>query len=267
MKHPQIILVTGASSGFGRVIATQLAAQGHIVYGSSRKAVSYNPGFKMLQLDITDPASVSNAISTILKEQGSIDVLVNNAGMGISGAIELTTEEEIQRQMYTNFTGAVRMCAAVLPFMREAGHGRIINISSIAGVLAVPFQAFYSASKFAIEGYSEALYQEVKPLGIQVCVVEPGDFQTGFTAQRQVSQTTLSHPQYEESFAKAMRNVEQSENNGCRPEKLGQAICKLVNSRRPAFRTKVGPWEQVFFARVKPMLPFSLVDWLIRKFY
>lgn len=206
-------------------------------------------------------------ISTILKEQGSIDVLVNNAGMGISGAIELTTEEEIQRQMNTNFTGAVRMCAAVLPFMREAGHGRIINISSIAGVLAVPFQAFYSASKFAIEGYSEALYQEVKPLGIQVCVVEPGDFQTGFTAQRQVSQTTLSHPQYEESFAKAMQNVELSENNGCRPEKLGKAICKLVNSRRPTFRTKVGPWEQVFFARIKPMLPFSLVDWLIRKFY
>ena len=254
MKHPQIILVTGASSGFGRVIATQLAAQGHIVYGSSRKAVSDNPGFKMLQLDITDPASVSNAISTILKEQGSIDVLVNNAGMGISGAIELTTEEEIQRQMNTNFTGAVRMCAAV-------------NISSIAGVLAVPFQAFYSASKFAIEGYSEALYQEVKPLGIQVCVVEPGDFQTGFTAQRQVSQTSLSHAQYGESFAKAMRNIEQSENNGCRPEKLGKAICKLVNSRRPAFRTKVGPWEQVFFARIKPMLPFSLVDWLIRKFY
>jgi len=145
MKHPQIILVTGASSGFGRVIATQLAAQGHIVYGSSRKAVSDNPGFTMLQLDITDPASVSNAISTILKEQGSIDVLVNNAGMGISGAIELTTEEEIQRQMNTNFTGAVRMCAAVLPFMREAGHGRIINISSIAGVLAVPFQAFYQS--------------------------------------------------------------------------------------------------------------------------
>lgn len=187
--------------------------------------------------------------------------------MGISGAIELTTEEEIQRQMNTNFTGAVRMCAAVLPFMREAGQGRIINISSIAGVLAVPFQAFYSASKFAIEGYSEALYQEVKPLGIQVCVVEPGDFQTGFTAQRQVCQTSLSHAQYGESFAKAMRNVEQSENNGCRPEKLGKAICKLVNSRHPAFRTKVGPWEQVFFARIKPMLPFCLVDWLIRKFY
>lgn len=156
MKHTQIILVTGASSGFGKVIATQLAAQGHTVYGSSRKAVSDNPDFKMLQLDITDPASVSNAISTILAEEGRIDVLVNNAGMGISGAIELTTEDEIQRQMNTNFIGAVRMCAAVLPSMREAGQGRIINISSIAGVLAVPYQAFYSASKFAIEGYSEA---------------------------------------------------------------------------------------------------------------
>ena len=266
MKHPQTILVTGASSGFGKVIATQLAEQGHTVYGSSRKAVSDTP-FKMLQLDITDPASVTNAISTIQAEQGRIDVLVNNAGMGISGAIELTTEDEIQRQMNTNFTGTVRMCAAVLPSMREAGRGRIINISSIAGVLAVPYQAFYSASKFAIEGYSEALYQEVKPFGIQVCVVEPGDFQTGFTAQRQMSEATLSHSQYKENFTKTMQNVEQSENNGCHPEKLGKAICKLVNSRRPAFRIKVGPWEQVFFARIKPMLPFSLTDWLIRKFY
>ena len=267
MKHPQIILVTGASSGFGKVIATQLAAQGHIVYGTSRKAISDVPDFKMLQLDITDPTSVSNAISTILAEQGCIDVLVNNAGMGISGAIELTTEDEIQCQMNTNFIGAVRMCAAVLPFMRKAGQGRIINISSIAGVLAVPYQAFYSASKFAIEGYSEALYQEVKPFGIQVCIVEPGDFQTGFTAQRQMSKTTLSHPYYKEHFAKVMQNVEQSENNCCHPEKLGKTICKLVNNHQPAFRTKVGPWEQVFFARIKPMLPFSIVDWLIRKFY
>lgn len=267
MKHPQIILVTGASSGFGKVIATQLASQGHTVYGTSRKAVSDNPDFKMLQLDITDPVSVSNAISTILAEQGHIDVLVNNAGMGISGAIELTTEDEIQRQMNTNFIGAVRMCAAVLPSMREAGQGRIINISSIAGVLAVPYQAFYSASKFAIEGYSEALYQEVKPFGIQVCVVEPGDFRTGFTAQRQMSEATLAHSQYGEHFTRTMQNVEQSENNGCHPERLGKAICKLVNKRRPAFRTKVGPWEQVFFARIKPMLPFSLTDWLIRKFY
>jgi len=267
MKHPQVILVTGASSGFGKVIATQLAAQGHTVYGTSRKPASDTPDFRMLQLDITDQASVSAAIATILTEQGHIDVLVNNAGMGISGAIELTTEDEIRRQMDTNFIGAVRMCAAVLPSMRKAGQGRIINISSIAGVLSVPFQAFYSASKFAIEGYSEALYQEVKPLGIQVCVVEPGDFRTGFTAQRQMSEVTRSHPQYGESFAKAMKSVEDSENNGSHPEKLGKAICKLVGSRRPAFRTKVGPWEQVFFARIKPMLPFALVDWLIRKFY
>lgn len=180
---------------------------------------------------------------------------------------ELTTEDEIQRQMNTNFIGAVRMCAAVLPSMREAGQGRIINISSIAGVLAVPYQAFYSASKFAIEGYSEALYQEVKPFGIQVCVVEPGDFRTGFTAQRQMNEATLSHSQYGEHFTRTMQNVEQSENNGCHPDKLGRAVCKLVNKRRPAFRTKVGPWEQVFFARIKPMLPFCLTDWLIRKFY
>lgn len=277
MKHPQTILVTGASSGFGKIIATQLAEQGHTVYGTSRKAVPGNaattpestdaPHFKMLQLDITDPASISRVLSAILTEQRHIDVLINNAGMGISGVVELTTEADIQRQMDTNFMGTVRMSAAVLPSMRSARRGRIINVSSIAGMLAVPFQAFYSASKFAIEGYSEALYQEVKPLGIQVCVVEPGDFRTGFTAQRQVSEASLAHPHYGESFAKAMRNIEKSENNGCPPEKLGKAICKLVNSRHPAFRTKVGPWEQVFFARIKPMLPFSLVDLLIRKFY
>lgn len=267
MKQPQVILVTGASSGFGKVIAAQLAGQGHTVYGTSRKAISDAADFRMLQLDITDSSSVSRVISTLLTEQGRIDVLINNAGMGVSGAIELTTEEEIHRQMNTNFMGTVRMCAAVLPLMREAGRGRIINISSIAGMLAVPFQAFYSASKFAIEGYSEALYQEVKPFGIQVCVVQPGDFQTGFTAQRQVSRPTLSHSHYGSYFAKAMQSVEHSENNGSRPEILGKAICRLVNSSRPAFRVKVGPWEQVCFARLKPLLPFSLVDWLIRKFY
>lgn len=267
MKQPQVILVTGASSGFGKVIAEQLARQGHTVYGTSRRADTHIAGFRMLQLDITSPSSISRAISAIRAEQGRIDVLINNAGMGISGAIELTTDEEVHRQMNTNFMGTVRMCAAVLPLMREAGRGRIINISSIAGMLAVPFQAFYSASKFAIEGYSEALYQEVKPFGIQVCVIEPGDFRTGFTAQRQVSQSTLSHSCYGSHFAKAMQSVEHSENNGSRPEKLAKAICRLVGSRHPAFRTKVGPWEQVCFARIKPLLPFSMVDWLIRKFY
>lgn len=274
MMQQQVILITGTSSGFGKVIATQLAIQGHIVYGTSRKGTSASvPSasslheVQMLQLDLTDPASISAAISVIITEQGHIDVLINNAGMGISGAIELTSEEDIRRQMDTNFMGAVRMCKAVLPYMRQAGRGQIINISSIAGMLAVPFQAFYSASKFAIEGYSEALYQEVKPFGIRVCVVEPGDFCTGFTAQRQVCTESLKHSQYGEPFAKAMHSVEQSENNGCRPEKLGKAICKLVNSPHPAFRTKVGPWEQVFFARIKPMLPFGMVDWLIRRFY
>lgn len=268
MANKQIILVTGASSGFGKITASLLAQQGHTVYGTSRKITAgTSEEVRMIKMDVTDAASIQEAITRIISEQGHIDVVVNNAGVGISGAIELATDEEIAWQMDTNFTGVTRVCCAILPYMRKAGKGKIINISSIGGVIAVPFQGFYSASKFAVEGYSEALANEVRPFGIQVCLVEPGDFNTNFTANRNISSATQEHPDYKETFARSMKIIEQAEDNGSDPQKLGRVICKLVEAKRPAFRTKVGPFDQVLFARVKGLLPDKLVHAAIRFFY
>ena len=195
----------------------------------------------MLVVDVTSPLSIRQAVEQIISEQGRIDVLINNAGIGIGGALELATEDEVNRQMNTNFIGVVNMCREVLPVMRKTRKGKIINISSIGGVMGIPYQGFYSASKFAVEGYSEALALEVHPFNIKVCLVEPGDFNTGFTDNRNISELTRLDADYGESFLKSLKIIEKEERNGCHPRKLAAAICKIVVRKNPPFRTKVGP--------------------------
>ena len=265
--QPQVILITGASSGFGKITAQMLSERGHIVYGTSRKPSEDMNQVKMLVVDVTNSFSVCQAVERILSEQGRIDVLINNAGIGIGGALELATEEEVNIQMNTNFFGVVNMCKAVLPSMRKARKGKIINISSIGGVMGIPYQGFYSASKFAVEGYSEALALEVHPFHIKVCVVEPGDFNTGFTDNRNISEQTRLDADYGERFLKSLEIIEKEERNGCHPRKLGAAICKIVERTNPPFRTKVGPWIQVLFARSKKWLPDAVMQWALRIFY
>lgn len=267
MKQSQVILITGASSGFGKVMAQTLDAQGHIIYGTSRKQAESKGNITMLVADVTDENSIYNAVQYIIKEQGRIDVLINNAGMGISGALELATEEEIALQMNTNFLGMVHVCRYVLPVMRKQRKGKIINISSIAGLMAVPYQGFYSASKFAIEGYSEALSLEVYPFGIKVCIVEPGDFNTGFTANRNISAETLSNPDYGQYFADTLKIIEKAEREGCAPSKLAMTILKLVERKNPPFRTLTGPLSQVMFAKAKSWLPGNIIRYVLRIFY
>ena len=267
MGKAQVVLVTGASSGFGKTMAAELARRGHVVYGTSRKGGDSLSGVRMLAMDVTDNASVVAAVERVMAECGHIDVLINNAGVGISGALELATEEEIAWQMDTNFIGVVNVCRAVIPGMRSRGCGRIINISSIAGVLAVPFQGFYSASKFAIEGFCEALSMELYPFGIKVCVVEPGDFQTNFTANRAVSETTLNSDAYGETFKRTMAVIEKEENGGSKPIRLARAVCRLVEMKNPPFRTKVGPWLQVALAKVCRLVPYRLLAKGLRWFY
>ena len=159
------------------------------------------------------------------------------------------------------------MCKVVLPYMRKARRGKIINISSIGGVMGIPYQGFYSASKFAVEGYSEALALEVHPFHIKVCIVEPGDFNTGFTDNRNISEATRVNTDYKESFLKSLEIIEKEERNGCHPKKLGHAICKIVARKNPPFRTKVGPWIQVTFAKSKKWLPDVVMQYALRKFY
>lgn len=267
INHHHIILITGASSGFGKTTAALLANEGYTVYGTSRRAMDDINGVRMLEMDVTRPQSIQQGIDRILAEQGHIDILINNAGLGISGALELATDEEIDRQMNTNFMGVVQTCKAILPVMRKAGKGTIINISSIGGLIAVPFQGYYSASKFAVEGFSEALQHEVRPFGIRICLVEPGDFCTNFTANRSISEVTLSHPDYCDTFKQTMTAIEEMEQKGTHPDKLARTISCLIKKRRPPFRTKTGPFEQVLFARCKGWLPDRLVSWVVRKGY
>jgi len=151
--------------------------------------------------------------------------------------------------------------------MRKARRGKIINISSIGGVMGIPYQGFYSASKFAVEGYSEALALEVHPFHIKVCIVEPGDFNTGFTDNRNISEATRVNTDYKESFLKSLEIIEKEERNGCHPKKLGHAICKIVACKNPPFRTKVGPWIQVTFAKSKKWLPDVVMQYALRIFY
>jgi len=263
----QIILITGASSGFGKFTAQMLSEQGHIVYGTSRKPSENMNNVKMLVVDVTSPLSIRQAVEQIISEQGRIDVLINNAGIGIGGALELATEDEVSKQMNTNFFGVVNMCREVLPLMRKARKGKIINISSIGGVMGIPYQGFYSASKFAVEGYSEALALEVHPFHIKVCLVEPGDFNTGFTDNRNISEQTRLNADYRESFLKSLEIIEKEERNGCHPRKLAAAICKIVARKNPSFRTKVGPLVQVLFAKSKRWLPDSVMQYALRIFY
>lgn len=237
----KIILVTGASSGFGKTIAAQLVKEGHFVYGTSRKATVSDTGCTMLQMDVIDRNSVAKVVEQIIAKQGRIDVVVNNAGIGIGGSAELATEEEIALQMNTNFGGTVNVCSCVLPYMRKQRSGLIINMSSIGGVFGIPYQGFYSASKFAIEGYSETLNLETAQFGIKVVIVEPGDFCTEFTGNRKISAATQNNADYRNSFARVLKNIEHDETHGAKPEYLAKKIAKIVACKRPRLRYVVTP--------------------------
>ena len=267
MYMPKVILITGASSGIGRACAEYLAEKGFVVYGTSRKAMMGRNGIRMLQMDVTSLESVKLAVDTIISEKGRIDVAINNAGMGVAGAAELTTINEIQWQIQTNFIGTVNVCNAVLPHMRKAGCGRIINISSLGGVMGIPFQSIYSASKFAVEGYSEALSLEVYPFNVKVIIVEPGDFSTEFTNNRIMSAATKNDPDYGARFQNCLSIIEREEVGGCHPSKIAKQMYRIVKSKRPRFRYKVGNLIQTNFARAKKIMPDRMYLRLLRFFY
>lgn len=181
-----VAVVTGGTSGIGKCAALALAGRGCKVYSLSRRGGDV-PGVRCLSCDVTDEGSIQRAVAQILQESGRIDLLVNNAGFGISGAVEFTKTEDAKRLMDVNFWGMVRMNRAVLPLMRRQGGGRIVHTSSIAAPVPIPFQAYYSATKAAVNAYCGALRAEVQPFGIQVCAVMPGDIATGFTVAREKS--------------------------------------------------------------------------------
>ncbi len=179
----KVVLVTGASAGIGRATATNLAAAGWAVVGASRRGTA-SEGWTGLVMDVDDDGSVAAGVRSVIDRFGHIDALVTCAGWGLAGAVENTPIADAKAQLETLFWGTVRVVQTVLPAMRANKSGRIVLFSSIGGVIGLPFQAFYSASKFAIEGWGEALAYEVGPFGIKVTLVQPGNFRTDFTENR-----------------------------------------------------------------------------------
>lgn len=259
----KVILITGASSGIGKACAEYLAQKGYKVYGTSRKPSAPTQGYEMLKLDVTDPASVREAVNTVISKEGRIDVLLNNAGSGLGGAIENFSEEEMHKEMGVVFFGMARMMKAVIPYMRKEKKGLIINVSSIMGFISLPFQGYYSASKFALEGLSESLRMEVKPFGINIALINPGDFRTGFTANRQIINAENSPNPYSEQFKTTLAIVEKDENGGSDPMLIAKKVDKIINTSKPAFHYLVGRLDQRFAVYLKRVIPekwfFSII--------
>ena len=275
--YGNVVLLTGASSGIGKLTAEHLASLGCKVYGTSRKGEngtvvfpndSTRPaqkGFvKMVQLDVRDDLSVKNAVEYVIQEEGRIDILINNAGFGISGAIEETSEKEAFSQFDTNFFGMHRMCRKVLPIMRKQKKGLIINIGSVAGTFAIPYQSMYSASKSAKKSFKNALRMEVKDFGIRAVIIEPGDTQTGFTDNRYYNQESenTSYPKGKASIEMMIKD----ERNGDQPIGIAQTIGKLLNVKNPPSRITIGIVYKVF-TQLKRILPSRLVEFILGKMY
>lgn len=263
----KVVLVTGISSGFGKQTAELLAQSNYKVYGISRKPLPVNPGIHQLISDVTVPSSVNQAVETLLKAEGRIDVLVNNAGMGISGSIEESSAEEIRLQMDTNFMGFVHTIQAVLPTMRKQREGKIINISSIGGLMGLPFQGFYSASKFAVEGLSEGLRMELKQFNIKVILVEPGDFHTNFTANRKIIASGGKGSAYESQFSKTISVIEKDENGGLPPLFLARKLLKIIEKKNPCQNYVVATFEQKLAVVLKRVLPGSWFTGILAPHY
>lgn len=255
-KH--VILVTGASSGIGRVCADALQQSGWTVIGASRRGSSSGE-WSPLVMDVDDDASVSNGIAQILEEHGRLDAVLANAGFGAAGAAEQTPIDDAKAQFETNFWGAIRIANAALPIFRSQGGGRLLLMSSIGGLLGIPYQAFYSASKFALEGYAESLAYEVEPFNIHVTLIEPGNFKTDFTANRRMVKITGDDP-YKAAREKAVSTMERDEMKGADPVLVARAVEKVLNSKNPPRRISVGKLDERVGIIGKRLLPFGLFE-------
>lgn len=264
--NAQVVLITGASSGIGQACAQYLARQGYRVFGTSRRPGASTADFQMIPMDVTDEDSVRRGVEEVIRQAGRLDVLVNNAGFGIAGAVEDTSPEEALAQLETNFFGVLRLCRAVLPIMRAQGSGTIVNIGSLAGLIALPFQGLYSASKFALEGLSEALRMEVQPFGIRVVLIEPGDVRTNFTSSRRRTQASAGSP-YAERMERALAVAEYDEQHGVPPEAVARVLGRILRLRHPRLRYRAGSLFQKFAASAKRFLPEVVFEWAVKKYY
>ena len=266
MNTKKIVLITGATSGIGKETALLLTEKGFIVYGTARNIENKTLPFRLLPMDVRDDESIAKAIGTILAEAGKIDILINNAGVGITGAVEELPMDELKNVFATNFYGAISLMQAVLPSMRTQKSGLIINITSIAGYMGLPFRGAYSASKGALMLMTEALRMEVKNFGIEVTTIAPGDYATDI-ASRRYHAPVKQNSAYAEIYQKSLDLMNQHVDSGGNPIEMAEKIFAVINTKHPNVHYKQGSFLQKFSIVLKRILPSKVYEKMLMNHY
>ncbi|GAA3790639.1 SDR family oxidoreductase [Corallibacter vietnamensis] len=263
----KVVLITGGSSGIGKSIGEFLTEKGYTVFGTSRNPDKYkNSKFKLVALDVADFLSIQNAVKTVIDTAGHLDILINNAGAGITGAIEEIPDAEIKRNFETNFFGPINVIKAVLPQMRKQNSGLIINVTSIAGYMGLPYRGIYSASKGALELVTEAFRMEIKGFNIDMTNVAPGDFATNIASGRYHAPVLDDSP-YKIPYGNTMKLMDSHVDSGKDPLLMAKAVYKIINTKKPKAHYKVGEFLQKFSIVLKRILPDKVYEKMLMNHY
>ena len=263
----KVVLITGGSSGIGKSIGEFLHQKGFVVYGTSRNPEKItNSIFPLVALDVRDKQSIVKCVDEVIQKSGRLDIVINNAGVGITGPIEEIPTEEIRNNFETNLFGPIEVMKAVLPQMREQKSGLIINITSIAGYMGLPYRGIYSASKGALELITEALRMEVKSFGIQITNVAPGDFATNIAAGRYHA-PVLKGSAYEVPYGNTLKEMDSHVDSGSNPNEMAEAIFAIIQTDKPKVHYKVGAFMQKFSIVLKRILPDTVYEKMLMNHY
>ncbi|WP_417195990.1 SDR family oxidoreductase [Bizionia sp.] len=263
----KVVLITGGSSGIGKSVGDYLALKGFTVFGTSRSPEKYTTSnFPILGLDVNKSYTISDTVNRVIEKAGRLDVVINNAGVGITGPIEEIPEEEIRNNFETNFFGPIYVIKAVLPQMRKQQSGLIINVTSIAGYMGLPYRGVYSASKGALELITEAFRMEIKAFNIQMTNVAPGDFATNIASGRYHAPVLEDSP-YKGPYGNTLRLMDTHVDTGKDPLEMAKAIHKIINTPKPKVHYKVGEFMQKFSIVLKRILPDKVYEKLLMNHY
>ncbi len=263
----KVVLITGGSSGIGKSIGEFLHHKGFIVYGTSRNPDRVlNSVFPLLTLDVRNTNSIQAAVTKIIATSGRLDIVINNAGVGITGPLEEIPTEEIRNNFETNFFGPIEVMKAVLPQMRSQKSGLIINITSIAGYMGLPYRSVYSASKGALELITEALRMEVKSFGINITNVAPGDFATNIASGR-FHAPVIKNSAYEIPYGNTLKMMDEHVDSGSNPNEMAEAVYQIIQDKNPKIHYKVGVFMQKFSIVLKRILPDKVYEKMLMNHY
>ncbi|MRH99783.1 SDR family NAD(P)-dependent oxidoreductase [Kriegella sp. EG-1] len=263
----KVVLVTGGSSGIGKSICLLLASNGYKVYGTTRNVANYSnfSAFDLLEMDVRNIETIKHTVNEIIAKEGKLDVVINNAGVGITGPIEETPHSEILSAFETNFNGPLHVIKEVLPHMRKQGEGFIINITSIAGYMGLPFRGIYSASKGALSILTEAIRMETKEFNIKVCSLAPGDFVTNIASGRY--HAPIDKNSAYKKYAESLEMMNEHVADGQDPILVAKTVLKILNTKKPKVHYKVGAFLQKFSLILKKILSDKLYEKLLMNHY